>query len=275
MKRPYLTTKRLGALDDILSERDRHVLHDVRRLRLLTGAQLARLHFGGSESARRLARQSLARLVALRVLMRLGRRIGGVRAGSAGFVYGLDVAGQRLTQPDRRRWWPPNPPGEVFLRHTLAVGQIYVELVTASRVGGFEVRRFDAEPICWRSFFGPGGGHVVLKPDAYVVTAAGGFEDHVFVEVDLATETTVRIGRKAKRYIDYYRSGREEARIGVFPQVVWLVPGEKRREQIVEALGRLEADYWHLFAVHTLDRSVEAITASEVSQSPQNPEAQS
>jgi len=217
MKRPYLTARRVAAIGEQLSDRDEALLQDVGRLRLVSGDQLARLHYGTSASSRRLARLDLKRLVAMRVLARTERRIGGVRAGSAGFVYGLDVAGQRLLWPERRRRWAITTPGEMFGRHTLAVSEVYVRLRTAERSGGFTLSVFDTEPACWRRYVGPGGAAVVLKPDAHVVTASAGYEDHVFVEVDLATETRPRLLTKARRYVDYYRSGREQARFGVFP----------------------------------------------------------
>lgn len=263
MKRPYLTAKRLAVLEAGLSMRDRALLEDVARLRLMAGGQLAGLHFGGTESARRLARRELARLVEARLLVRLGRRIGGVRAGSAGFVYGLDVAGQRLVRPDQRRWWPVTTPGEPFLRHVLAVAEVYVALRLTERTGGFEIARFDAEPACWRSFYGLGGERLSLKPDAYVVTAAGGFEDHLFIEVDLATESGPRLLDKARRYVSYFHSGREQARSGVFPQVLWLVPNQARLTQLVDVLGRLDANDWQLFAVDRLDQAVSVVTGDE------------
>jgi len=58
--------------------------------------QLRQLHYDESEAGKRLARMDLARLVEWRVMARLDRSIGGVRAGSEGFVFRLDAAGQRL-----------------------------------------------------------------------------------------------------------------------------------------------------------------------------------
>ncbi|MFN8103916.1 MAG: replication-relaxation family protein [Acidimicrobiia bacterium] len=265
MKRPYLTAKRLAVLEAGMSARDRALLADVARLRLMTGGQIARLHFGVSESARRLARRELARLVEARLLVRLGRRIGGVRAGSAGYVYGLDVAGQRLARPGQRRWWPVTTPGEPFLRHVLAVAGVYVELRLAEQTGGFEVVAFEAEPACWRPYYGPGSERLTLKPDVYVVTVSLGYEDHVFIEVDLATESGPRLAAKARLYIAYFRSGTEQARSGLFPQVLWLVPDQARLSQLVDVLGRLDAAFWRLFAVATLDGAVNAITGADAS----------
>jgi hypothetical protein len=65
----------------------------------------------------RRARQSLASLVDRGVIARLPRLVGGVRAGSAGYVYTLDVAGSRLLRPEHR-FRRPDDPGERFLRRS-------------------------------------------------------------------------------------------------------------------------------------------------------------
>jgi hypothetical protein len=59
------------------------------------------------------------------LISRLDRVVGGRRSGSAGFVYALDVAGQRTLErvtasPVRR----PTTPGAPFVRHVLAVSEI-------------------------------------------------------------------------------------------------------------------------------------------------------
>ena len=259
MKRAYITAARLESIEAQLTPRDTAILQDVARLRLVSGLQLARLHFDTDSSARRLSRLHLARLVHVRVLMRLDRRVGGVRAGSDGYLYALDVVGRRLVAPDRTRWWPTPTPGDPFTRHTLTVAEVYVRLVEAARRSEFALVAFDGEPACWRRFHGPGGARQVLKPDAFVITAAGGFEDHCFVEVDMATEATTRITAKARAYISYLRSGREQAASGVFPQVVWLVPNERRRALVASALARIDAEYWQLFAVRLLTDAVDGL----------------
>src|SRR5215470_18611445 len=66
-----------------LSERDRTIIKTVKRLRVVTGEQLERLHFTDlAESSRPVMRRRvLTRLVRLRLLVTLERHIGGVRAG--------------------------------------------------------------------------------------------------------------------------------------------------------------------------------------------------
>src|SRR5687767_2560691 len=84
-----------------LSARDHAVIETVGRLRLVSAGQLERLFFTGGDpqTAARTRRRVLERLVNLQVLGRLERRIGGVRAGSSGYVYCLDRVGRRLFEP--------------------------------------------------------------------------------------------------------------------------------------------------------------------------------
>src|SRR5437899_3294551 len=81
-----------------LGARDFRVLADVGRVGVLTGRQIERLHFAELAGAHRdrTRRRALERLVSCQLLTPLERRIGGVRAGSAGLVFGLGSAGQRL-----------------------------------------------------------------------------------------------------------------------------------------------------------------------------------
>lgn len=250
-RRVYVTGTRLARLSDALSRRDWEVVCDVAKLNLLSGQQLRRLHYPNTEAGRRLARLDFARLVEWRVIARLGRSIGGKRAGSEGFVYALDVAGKRLVDQDQARYRAPWTPQPNHLRHALAVSELYAQLRTQAPQSGITLIRFDAEPACWRSFPGIGGGRMTLKPDAFIVTHDSEFEDRYFIELDRATEATTRIAEKARTYICYWQTGREEARTGVFPEVLWLAPDERRRVVLVETLARLPPEHWQLFAVTT------------------------
>ncbi len=263
MKRPYVTAARLDAIRSSLSERDWQIIDDINRLRLLSGQQLQRLHCGTTASDAAVCRRQLGRLVSKRVLVRFRHHTAGM-VGPSWSVYALDVAGQRLVDPDRTRWWPTPNPGNQFIDHTLATAEVYVRLRGHERHGGFELVTFDGEPACWRGFHGPGGARLTVKPDAFVITEAHSYEDHVFVEVDLGTETSARIVTKAMVYLSYYRSGREQHRSGVFPLVLWLVPDAARLDLLTTALGRLPADSWQLFQIRLLDDAVDAITTGGV-----------
>jgi hypothetical protein len=256
-----LTVARRERIAASLSDRDRAVAATVRELRLATGDQLARLHFAAVTARER--RRVLTRLVSLRVLARLPRPVGGVRAGSVGYVYALDVVGQRLsdgTGPVRgyriRRPWQP---GLGVTAHTLAVTELRVRLAEAERRGELRVVRFQGEPACWWRYLGRGGGLVTLKPDATAELAVNGFRDSWFIEVDRGTESPMTIAKKAEAYVAYWRSGPEASHHGVFPRVLFVVPDDARHSVAVDVLGRQTADAWHLFAVSTFDNVIQRL----------------
>lgn len=263
--RRYITKQAVRDTAGRLSERDHQLLLTVAHLHLVAGQQLRRLYYSDSEAGRRLARLDLARLVKWRVLARLSRRIGGERAGSEGYVYALDVIGQRIVHPGPRRYRAPRTAGLPFVAHVVAVSELYVELWQQSRRQDFVLLRFDAEPACWRQFHGPGGRRLVLKPDAFVISASGDYEDRHFVEVDRGTESLPRITGKAKIYLDYWQSGREQETDGVYPRVLWIAPDEERRSQLVEALSGVQPKHWRLFATSTSDRAADCIAGGSAS----------
>ncbi|WP_083291668.1 replication-relaxation family protein [Rhodococcus sp. 1139] len=223
-------TRDLSSIADRLSERDWAVLRSVAAHRFLTSAQITRLHFAGhaDTSGPVLARRTLGRLRSRRLLASLERRIGGVRAGSSGLVYHVDVVGDRLLRREsgrtsRRRFSSPSP---TFLRHTLAVAQTHILLLEASRAGQCELVRCEIEPASWRRHLGLGGARLTLKPDLFAETATdhdSAFTTSWFIEVDLGTEHQPTLLRKCHDYDVYYRSGAEQAEHGVFPLVVWIM----------------------------------------------------
>lgn len=257
-RRHYVTTKRLESLRASLSQRDWAILNDIDRLGIMSGGQLRIIHYAPTGLSRRQARMDLSELVNLEVLQRLGRRIGGEHSGSDGYCYAIGLAGQRLIDPDRRRTWRIPTPGPALLSHATAVSQLYVELQAAAS-GPTHLAGFDAEPACWRRYFGPGGSPQWLKPDAYVAIESDDYEDRYFIEVDCATEFPARIVSKARAYISYWQSGREQSDDDIFPIIAFVVPTATRKAQLVDALSRLPAEHWRLFVVTTSDRASEAL----------------
>ncbi|MGO9559414.1 MAG: replication-relaxation family protein [Acidimicrobiales bacterium] len=263
-KRTYVTAARLAALRAQLVPIEWDLLNDVGRLDTASGQQLRRLHYADSGTARRRARLDLEGLVERRVLARLGRSIGGHHAGSEGFVYALGVVGKRLLRPEQRRQWEPWTPDSHHLRHALAVSELYVQLRELEQLGRIELERFDAEPTCWRFFHGPGGAPLVLKPDAYVATATAEYLDSWFIELDRATEPMTLIAAKAKAYCRYWQSGREQMTEGVFPTVLFTVPDDKRKAQLLDTLAELPSEHSHLFQVATADAVVRSMASGEL-----------
>src|SRR5688500_6435940 len=94
-----------------LSERDIAVIRAVLDHRFLTARQIEQLHFSDhatAEAAARICRRVLARLTRDRFLARLERRVGGVRAGSASYVYALGSSGGTLLDGTRNRVTEPS-----------------------------------------------------------------------------------------------------------------------------------------------------------------------
>jgi hypothetical protein len=262
MRSSYLTTRAWSEHAEQLVERDLDVLRHVSELRFVTGAQLTRLCFTDSPDVNanaRAARRALLRLVRLGALARLPRPVGGVRAGSAGFVYYLGPGGQRLAsergwQPKRRRRRSMQP-GTLFVRHVLAIAELHVLLIEADRSRRIELLELASEPSCWRTYDGP-HGQLTLKPDSFVRLGQGDFEDSYFVEIDRGTEGSRAIAAQLGRYVAYFDSGQEQRGRGVFPQVLWLVPDERRAAAIG---GCIERSGRELFAVAPFDKALEAL----------------
>ena len=243
-----------------LSDRDRAIIGSVSSLRFVTAHQIETLHFADHAtkySAARSCRRVLERLTCYRVLDRLERRVGGVRAGSSSWIYRLGPVGERLTRNGRRR--RGGEPSATFLHHTLAVAQVVADLTAAARQRRCELDGVQVEPQCWRVVRSGPGGTESLKPDLAVVVGVGEVEYRWFVEVDLGTEHIPTIVRKCRLYDRYYHSGDEQHVHGVFPKVIWSVPDHQRVHRIREALAHQRALTAELFAVSTADRLIDVL----------------
>jgi len=228
-----------------LSTRDRDVLESVRLHRFLTTRHVEALHFSDHATAlggARTTRRVLRRLAALGVLTHLERRIGGVRAGSAGFVWTVGPVGVRIGQTDAPRRWRRYEPSLRLLAHYLAIADVHVSLVEATRQKGLELLELELEPQSWRRFLGRGGEQRLLRPDLSVVTSTGEYEDHWFLEVDLGTEHPPTVIEKCRLYLDYAASGQEQTSCNVFPRVIWIVQNDARRERLVAAFRQAQLD---------------------------------
>lgn len=234
-------------LAEQLSDRDQAVLLDLERFRLLSTKHLQRLRFTDHASelaAARASARALRRLEALGVVAALDRRIGGVRKGSASYIWQLTATGERYLRASRgearrRRFLEP---GAAFVNHTLAVNDLAVGLLEADRhQSGFSVEQLQTEPHNWRRYLGPSGEVKWLKPDLHVITVVdsddGGYEEHAFLEIDLGTEHLPRIQAKCRSYAAYTRTGAYQARYGLFPAVVWLSPDPARRAALSAAVA--------------------------------------
>lgn len=242
-----MNAAQISRLAEQLSDRDCQILTSLERFRLLDTRMVQRLHFQDHAStlaAARAAARSMQRLQHLGVVTALDRRVGGVRRGSASYVWHLASAGERYLrttrgQARRRRFMEP---GQTFLNHTLAVNDLAVRLLETDReIEGFTVKALGTEPSNWRSYLGPAGQPQWLKPDLHIVTSGtdtdGAYEEHAFLEIDLGTEHLPRIQAKCRMYTAYAATGAYQAAHGLFPVVVWLSPDPARRAALRAAIA--------------------------------------
>lgn len=243
-----------------LSDRDWEILSTTRAYRFLTTRQLARQHFGltgPTGTIPRPANSALARLQDMGLLVNLERRIGGVRAGSGGYVWQItDAANKLLAQhlgEEHRGRRRPGEPSTTFLDHTLAVAEVVITLQESSR-NDVTIEHLQLEPDCWRTFVGTAGEPRTLRPDLRSTSRSGGFTDDYFWEVDRATEAPNRVVRKCLQYQQYRDTGDEQKAHEVFPAVVWVVPHARRCEQLRRRLTAEPEIDRRLFTVIQLDQ---------------------
>jgi hypothetical protein len=253
-------TDRIDALLQQLSQRDLAIIAGVNQYRFLTTQQVARRHFDvlPDTAIPRRANHALARLRSLGVVATLNRRIGGVRAGSAGYVWTVTDVGRQIVAANSSDVRPPRirayEPSLAFLEHTLAVAETALVADEAARRGLCHVEALEVEPEAWRSYVGPTGAIVRLKPDLGMVTEAGGFEDRWFIEVDRDTEPPSRIIAKCLAYERYRATGIEQRDRGIFPATVWIVPSPRRATQLRERIASDSRLLQQNYAVITLDK---------------------
>lgn len=263
-RRAYVSARGLARLRTQLSDRDLAIVRQVAELRLMSAAQIQAVHFpvgahDNAAAATRARQRALARLCRDRLLVSLVRRIGGVRAGSAGLVLALGPVGARALRLSAARPRAYEPTWR-FVDHTLAVAQVLVDAIVAARAGRLELLDYESEPTSWRSF-GLGERHI-LRPDALLVLGVADYELRWFVEVDRDTESLPVVLSKCRRYAEYYQSGVEQTRSGgVFPRVCWVVPDSERARCVNEVIQREKALPAGLFVVATDEQAVTRLSS--------------
>ncbi|MGH4001905.1 MAG: replication-relaxation family protein, partial [Pseudonocardiaceae bacterium] len=233
-----VTGARLRLLADELTPRYTAPLPHLARARLLSGGQLDRLLANpdmSPETVGRVRRRVMARLTELGLVAMLGRRVGGVRAGSVGHVYALTTAGHRFLamlggEPPPGRIRHAETPGPLFLAHALTISGIYVDLIEHSRNHGLQVATFATEPHCWH----PTGTGAYLRPDAYTVLRATTHADYWWLEIDTGTESPRRLRTKMHAYRQYLDSGGVGPH-GYPPRVLITTPDTERAHTITRA----------------------------------------
>jgi len=263
---PRLYDSRLEALEAKLSNRELEVVAVLSEMRFLSTSQLERWVFEGATplARARAARRSIAKMAELGIVRHLERRIGGVRAGSAGHINLLTALGLRLAAV--HGWMTPEQarrtrePGGQFVRHYLAVAEAHLCVLEAQERGELQMLTRQAEPTAWREFTGPSGTRRTLKPDAFLALSSKPWSTHWFIEIDRATISGATLERRLSTYIDFWHSGQETATRGVSLRVLWLAPDTRRLDQLRQALRRVPEQAGGLFTAAIFDDLVKALS---------------
>ena len=229
--------------------------------RFATTTQLARLTalgYASSASALRQTQRHLASLAQQRLLTSLERRIGGWQGGSAVTIWAATTRGQRLVAtgegeevPRRQR---PREVSTTFLDHLLAITEVRTSIEEAVRQEADTEATVALEPECWRTVLSPSGQVQVLRPDLAVNITSPSYEDRYLIEVDRATENPGRVIATCWRYQEHQATTSQASDGGVFPLVVWLVPGDRRRHRLERAIAHSTGLLRDLFRVIRLDQ---------------------
>ena len=221
----------------------RTLLQLLLELRFATTDQLARLtagEYGSRRSAVRQTTRHLTRLENRGLLLQLERRVGGWQGGSAPTIWALTTSGHRAITEQSGGRQRPQLISTTFLEHLLAITESRIIAVETVRTIPDASLTVQTEPVCWRSYLGPHGQALTLRPDLHLLVGASKYTDSYFVEVDRATENPARVIDTCWQYVQYRRTGTEQKVHGVFPAVLWIVPTEKRRGQLRQHITTAE-----------------------------------
>ena len=230
--------------------------------RFATTTQLARLtapEYASSASALRQTQRHLASLAQQRLLTSLERRVGGWQGGSAVTIWAATTRGHRLVAAENgededeevSRRQRPREVSTTFLDHLLAITEVRTSIEEAVRQQRDTEATVALEPDCWRTALSPSGQVQVLRPDLAVTITSPAYEDRYLIEVDRATENPGRVIATCWRYQEHQAQAGDD---GVFPLVVWLVPGDRRRHRLERAIAHSTGLLRDLFRVIHLDQ---------------------
>lgn len=195
------------------------VVHLVSMFQQMTASQIEGVLYAACRSHTSVVRD-LNKLLADRYLMRFPRVYHRVkRRGQGEWVYTLDRNGWKFIGYES-----PYSPLTAVLPHSIAIGDLYVDLVSLERLGMIEVLEYSTEPDTWVRI-----GHTELRPDFYtrIRSRRDNSVSRVWLEVDIGSEHVKQIKDKVRRYRRAYESAdgtSDEWR--VWPRVVFVVRDE-------------------------------------------------
>lgn len=225
----------------IVLDRDRQIVMAVARFGQLTASHLRAMLFHDRSSQTPLDR-ALKRLVERKYLARIERRmVGGTGAGSGQYVYQLGREGWKLAGREKAYW-----PFRAVNYHTLAIADVYRELLELEHAGRLTIEAFLTEPESWQVIAGAD-----LRPDLFVQVAdhLNGRSVSLWIEVDMGTERQSAIAQKLAAYWHAYQHA-DESR--VFPQVLLIAPDNDRAKALRYTIAQGDEEAQALFVVSTL-----------------------
>lgn len=263
-----ISRRELERIREAMSERDWAITRLIARHRFVTSIQLRRVFFvrhATQGAATRACIRVLDRLMALRIVTRLERRVGGHRHGSAAFIWCLDIIGDRLTRGSgaaRRRTYEPSL---TFLAHTLEVAETHVRLIEATRDQGPTLARVEIETEAWRPYLAPTGARTMLKPDLMISLRTPDYDDLWYLEVDLGSESLPVLLRKSHAYDDYRHTGTAQREHGIYPRVLWAMSSVARAQRLSAALVDEQGIPAGMFIVTTMENLLAELTGNPAS----------
>lgn len=152
--RPHrLGRRQLEMIADQLDHIDHRLLSLLRTHRYATTRQLSDISrlataYASARSALRQTTRRLNRHRHLGLVDHLERRIGGVRAGSTGYIWHLREPGHRLVAPERTTRHRTTEPSHAFLAHTLVITEARLVIERAAHDTGGHLSLLRTEPDC-------------------------------------------------------------------------------------------------------------------------------
>lgn len=224
-------------------DRDRQIVLSVAAWKQVSAGHLRSLHFHELASQTPLDR-ALKRLVDRKYLARIERRmVGGTGAGSGQYVYQLGRAGWALAGKEKNYW-----PFRSVDYHTLAIVDVFTELLDYERRGRIAIRGHVSEPETLRTI-----GGVELRPDLFVEVddLLNGRTITLWVEVDMGTERMSIIRKKLADYWHAYQHSDDSLK--VFPQILFIAPDDDRAKQLRFTIEQGPQEAQALFMVSKLN----------------------
>ncbi len=220
----------------IMMERDKQVVTAVWEHRFLRRDQIERLFFTQTSACNK----RLMRLFQYGYLERIFKPVvfGGCQA-----IYALDKAGAELVARELGvasstiKWKRKNRVDTLFMDHTLAVSEFYVNLVCLIR------RMPDTRLVFWKReskelqdrVSDPEGKrkYLTIAPDAFFCVETPQGKSYFFLEADMGTTTLGRFRNKIIAYRQYWKTGKFTEKHGYKGfRVITIAEGEKRLENL-------------------------------------------